>query len=31
MEQLNFNDIILKNFIDQVFDKYDVDKNGRLD
>jgi hypothetical protein len=31
MNQLNFNDIILKSFIDEIFDKYDTDRNGTLD
>jgi hypothetical protein len=31
MNQLNFNDIILKSFIDKIFDKYDTDRNGTLD
>lgn len=30
MELNDTNDIILKNFIDQVFNKYDVDKKGHL-
>jgi hypothetical protein len=31
MNQLNLNDIILKDFIDRIFDKYDTDRSGSLD